>query len=350
MAGVDVELLDELLGTLDNRGRYAVEARFGFLDGERKSFREVGEQLGITAEAARRLVNRAIADAARRRRRGPRRLTSTTIAGVSLAAGTGPTGRCQRLDGHLRARPVIVTIPTATPTPLPHGSPAARDRDCTEVVGAIASPIRANLGTVAWCGAAGRSAQAPEGAAGRGHDGGRARPCGHRQVDHRAPLAARLDTRRVGQSLEPLADLPYHPLSHALTRSFAGLPADVAGGRRRRVDGRTLVVEDAHWADAATLDVLALFAGRVPLVVTSRSALALERPSRGGPRGATARRPRRRRPGPAAAPAPRPASRAQRSSTWPGGNPLLHRSARDRRRRVAHAGRRRAVACRASPA
>ena len=62
MAGVDSELLEELLGTLDTRGRYAVEARFGFVDGERKSFREVGENLGITAEAARRLVNRAIAN------------------------------------------------------------------------------------------------------------------------------------------------------------------------------------------------------------------------------------------------------------------------------------------------
>ena len=69
MAMVDTELLDELLGTLDSRARYAVEARFGLLDGERKSFREVGEHLGVTAEAARRLVSRAVAslkdDAAR---------------------------------------------------------------------------------------------------------------------------------------------------------------------------------------------------------------------------------------------------------------------------------------------
>jgi RNA polymerase sigma factor (sigma-70 family) len=61
MAMVDSELLDELLGTLDSRARYAVEARFGLLDGERKSFREVGENLGVTAEAARRLVSRAVA-------------------------------------------------------------------------------------------------------------------------------------------------------------------------------------------------------------------------------------------------------------------------------------------------
>ena len=61
MALVDSELLNELLGTLDDRARFAVEARFGLLDGERKSFREVGEHLGVTAEAARRLVSRAVA-------------------------------------------------------------------------------------------------------------------------------------------------------------------------------------------------------------------------------------------------------------------------------------------------
>ena len=61
MSMVDGDLLDELLGTLDGRARYAVEARFGLLDGERKSFREVGESLGVTAEAARRLVGRAVA-------------------------------------------------------------------------------------------------------------------------------------------------------------------------------------------------------------------------------------------------------------------------------------------------
>jgi len=37
-----------------------VEARFGLADGEKKSFREIGLQLGVTAEAARRLVNRSL--------------------------------------------------------------------------------------------------------------------------------------------------------------------------------------------------------------------------------------------------------------------------------------------------
>jgi RNA polymerase primary sigma factor len=61
MSMVDGNLLDELLGTLDGRARYAVEARFGLLDGECQTFREVGETLGVTAEAARRLVHRAVA-------------------------------------------------------------------------------------------------------------------------------------------------------------------------------------------------------------------------------------------------------------------------------------------------
>ena len=34
MAMVDDELLDELLGMLDARARYAVEARFGLIDGD----------------------------------------------------------------------------------------------------------------------------------------------------------------------------------------------------------------------------------------------------------------------------------------------------------------------------
>jgi RNA polymerase primary sigma factor len=60
MSMVETDLLDNLLNTLDERARYAVEARFGMHDGERKSFRQVGEELGVTAEAARRLVSRAV--------------------------------------------------------------------------------------------------------------------------------------------------------------------------------------------------------------------------------------------------------------------------------------------------
>ncbi len=49
-----------LLDVLDTRAKYAVEQRFGLNDGRKRSYREVGEELGVTAEAARRLVKRAV--------------------------------------------------------------------------------------------------------------------------------------------------------------------------------------------------------------------------------------------------------------------------------------------------
>ena len=59
---------------LDDRARLAVEQRFGLTDGRKRSYREVGEELGVTAEAARRLVKRAVTavreEAARPQRRG----------------------------------------------------------------------------------------------------------------------------------------------------------------------------------------------------------------------------------------------------------------------------------------
>ncbi len=55
------EILAKLLDQLDSRARFAVENRFGLVDGERKSFREIGENLGVTAEATRRLISRAVA-------------------------------------------------------------------------------------------------------------------------------------------------------------------------------------------------------------------------------------------------------------------------------------------------
>ena len=49
-------LVGDLLDVLDDRARSAVEQRFGLTDGRKRSYREVGETLGVTAEAARRLV------------------------------------------------------------------------------------------------------------------------------------------------------------------------------------------------------------------------------------------------------------------------------------------------------
>ena len=53
-------MIVNLLERLDPRARHAVARRFGLLDGETHSYREVGEELGVTAEAARRLVKRAV--------------------------------------------------------------------------------------------------------------------------------------------------------------------------------------------------------------------------------------------------------------------------------------------------
>ncbi len=60
MDRVDEQMVTDLLSVLDSRARYAVEQRFGLHDGRKRSYREVGEELGVTAEAARRLVKRAV--------------------------------------------------------------------------------------------------------------------------------------------------------------------------------------------------------------------------------------------------------------------------------------------------
>jgi RNA polymerase primary sigma factor len=54
------ELVTGLLDRLEPRAKLAVEHRFGLHDGQKHSFREVGEVLGVTAEAARRIVKRAV--------------------------------------------------------------------------------------------------------------------------------------------------------------------------------------------------------------------------------------------------------------------------------------------------
>ncbi len=54
------ELVVGMLDRLEPRARLALEHRFGLADGEAHSFREVGDLLGVTAEAARRIVKRAV--------------------------------------------------------------------------------------------------------------------------------------------------------------------------------------------------------------------------------------------------------------------------------------------------
>ncbi|HCB34255.1 MAG TPA: RNA polymerase subunit sigma [Acidimicrobiaceae bacterium] len=54
------EVVKAMMISLDQRTRYAVASRYGFYDDEPRSYREIGDELGVTAEAARRLVKRAI--------------------------------------------------------------------------------------------------------------------------------------------------------------------------------------------------------------------------------------------------------------------------------------------------
>lgn len=60
LANEQDRMVTDLLDVLDSRARYAVEQRFGLNDGRKRSYREVGEELGVTAEAARRMVKRAV--------------------------------------------------------------------------------------------------------------------------------------------------------------------------------------------------------------------------------------------------------------------------------------------------
>ena len=60
MANEEDRMVTSLLDVLDGRARFAVEQRFGIHDGRKRSYREVGEELGVTAEAARRMVKRAV--------------------------------------------------------------------------------------------------------------------------------------------------------------------------------------------------------------------------------------------------------------------------------------------------
>lgn len=60
LASEQDRIVTDLLDVLDTRARFAVEQRFGLQDGRKRSYREVGEELGVTAEAARRMVKRAV--------------------------------------------------------------------------------------------------------------------------------------------------------------------------------------------------------------------------------------------------------------------------------------------------
>ena len=74
----------------------------------------------------------------------------------------------------------------------------------------------------------------------------------------------------AGQALPPFSTTRYRPLSHALRCDLNGTPAEVASDVVGLLAERALCVEDIHWADPATVEVLGLLVGRVPVVATAR--------------------------------------------------------------------------------
>ncbi len=60
LAADRMDTLTELLKVLDDRSRFALEMRYGLIDGQKHSYREIGEVLGLTSEAIRRIIGRSL--------------------------------------------------------------------------------------------------------------------------------------------------------------------------------------------------------------------------------------------------------------------------------------------------
>lgn len=86
---------------------------------------------------------------------------------------------------------------------------------------------------------------------------------------------------RVGQCLPTFSHRQFHPVLHALGRPPATLTASaVAGLVRTELGDAVLVVEDAHWADDASLEVVVDLMRDRPVLLTTRT----------GPEAVTVRR------------------------------------------------------------
>ncbi len=79
----------------------------------------------------------------------------------------------------------------------------------------------------------------------------------------------------VAQCLAAFEPQSLRPLAHAIGAPFAGGLDDIAADISSRLDGRPLVVEDLHWADERTVQVVRRLVGRVPMLVTSRERATL---------------------------------------------------------------------------
>ena len=237
--------------------------------------------------------------------------TTTRLCSLRSAVRRG-----RPIDGHDRSPP---------PTAPPHFLPTSRRRYRLGVARLDGAPGRITVAARQrarpwWC--AGR-----QGSANRRWSG----ECS--AIDH---------TTSASRS-SSCGDLPYHPLAHALGQAFEGPTADVAADVAAALGGDTLVIEDAHWCDGATLEVLALLAGHVPLVVTTRTPLAIERHDRVAVVDVPPLSPSAARRSPASCTRPSTVRVELEAGRAGRRQPPAARAARQRRRRLADAGPRRAV-------
>jgi DNA-binding CsgD family transcriptional regulator/energy-coupling factor transporter ATP-binding protein EcfA2 len=91
---------------------------------------------------------------------------------------------------------------------------------------------------------------------------------------------ARTSEPVIARCLPAFSQMAYRPLAHALGQPLVGASDEVATDVVAALDGRVLAVEDVHWADPSTLDVLRELIERVPMVLTSRSGQPLGGDSR----------------------------------------------------------------------
>lgn len=78
--------------------------------------------------------------------------------------------------------------------------------------------------------------------------------------------------RLEGGGLQTLSWMPYLPIERAIGRSLPAADAAwVASELSRVAKGKVLIVDDLHWSDPGTRDVLGLVAGRTPLLGAVRT-------------------------------------------------------------------------------
>jgi DNA-binding NarL/FixJ family response regulator len=75
----------------------------------------------------------------------------------------------------------------------------------------------------------------------------------------------------LGGAIQPLRWVPYFALQRACDAHLTGIPTHVLADVLGALDGRALLLDDLHWADPDTLELLPEIAHEVPIVSTVRA-------------------------------------------------------------------------------